>query len=116
MPALSPELTGIEALIFDLDGTMVHTLGDFQVAIQRTLADLDLPAVSPALIEQAIGKGSEHLIRTLLTHQLARPEVKGLGKLAQPCRSMPCLNALGCAISTTTESSMVNSPMFIRAC
>ena len=80
MPALSPELTGIEALIFDLDGTMVHTLGDFQVAVQRTLADLDLPAVSPALIEQTIGKGSEHLIRTLLTHQLARPEVKGLGQ------------------------------------
>ena len=80
MPAVSPELTGIEALIFDLDGTMVHTLGDFQVAVQRTLADLDLPAVSPALIEQTIGKGSEHLIRTLLTHQLARPEVKGLGQ------------------------------------
>lgn len=80
MPAVSPELTGIEALIFDLDGTMVHTLGDFQVAVQRTLADLNLPAVSPALIEQTIGKGSEHLIRTLLTHQLARPEVKGLGQ------------------------------------
>jgi phosphoglycolate phosphatase len=90
MPALSPELTGIEALIFDLDGTMVHTLGDFQVAIQRTLADLDLPAVSPALIEQAIGKGSEHLIRTLLTHQLARPEVKGLGQ-ACPALSVDAL-------------------------
>ena len=79
MPELSSDLTGIEALIFDLDGTMVHTLGDFQVAVQRTMADLDLPAVSPALIEQTIGKGSEHLIRTLLTHQLARPEVKGQG-------------------------------------
>jgi phosphoglycolate phosphatase len=43
------------------------------------MADLDLPAVSPALIEQTIGKGSEHLIRTLLAHQLARPEVKGQG-------------------------------------
>ena len=85
MPAVSPKLTGIEALIFDLDGTMVHTLGDFQVAVQRTLADLNLPAVSPALIEQTIGKGSEHLIRTLLTHQLARPEVKGLG---QTCKAL----------------------------
>ena len=73
------DLTQIEAVIFDLDGTMVHTLGDFQVALHRTMADLDLPPVSDALIEQTIGKGSEHLIRTLLAHQLAGPEVKGLG-------------------------------------
>lgn len=77
------DLTQIEAVIFDLDGTMVHTLGDFQVALLRTMADLDLPPVSDALIEQTIGKGSEHLIRTLLAHQIARPEVKGLGLTCQ---------------------------------
>lgn len=77
------DLTQIEAVIFDLDGTMVHTLGDFQVALHRTMADLDLPPVSDALIEQTIGKGSEHLIRTLLAHQIARPEVKGLGLTCQ---------------------------------
>jgi len=69
----------IDAVIFDLDGTLVHTLGDFQVALHRTMADLDLPAVSDALIEQTIGKGSEHLIRTLLAYQINRPEVKGVG-------------------------------------
>ena len=74
------DLTQIEAVIFDLDGTLVHTLGDFQVALHRTMADLDLPAVSDALIEQTIGKGSEHLIRSLLAHQIARPEVKGIGQ------------------------------------
>lgn len=73
-------LTQIEAVIFDLDGTMVHTLGDFQVALHRTMADMDLPPVSDALIAQTIGKGSEHLIRTLLAHQIARPEVKGVGQ------------------------------------
>jgi phosphoglycolate phosphatase len=73
---IAQELVGIEALIFDLDGTMVHTLGDFQVALQRTMADLDLPSVAPELIEQSIGKGSEHLIRTLLAHQLALQDVK----------------------------------------
>ena len=77
------DLTQIEAVIFDLDGTMVHTLGDFQVALLRTMADLDLPPVSDALIEQTIGKGSEHLIRTLLAYQIARPEVKGLGLTCQ---------------------------------
>jgi phosphoglycolate phosphatase len=77
----SHDLTEIEAVIFDLDGTLVHTLGDFQVALHRTMADLDLPPVSNALIEQTIGKGSEHLIRSLLAHQIARPEVKGVGQV-----------------------------------
>jgi phosphoglycolate phosphatase len=84
------DLTQIEAVIFDLDGTLVHTLGDFQVALHRTMADLDLPAVSDALIEQAIGKGSEHLIRTLLAYQINRPEVKGVGQ-ACPAMSVDAL-------------------------
>jgi phosphoglycolate phosphatase len=74
------DLIEVDAVIFDLDGTLVHTLGDFQVALHRTMADLDLPAMSDALIEQTIGKGSEHLIRSLLAHQIARPEVKGIGQ------------------------------------
>lgn len=84
------DLKQIDAVIFDLDGTLVHTLGDFQVALHRTMADLDLPPVSDALIEQTIGKGSEHLIRTLLTHQIARPEVKGVGQ-ACPALSVEAL-------------------------
>lgn len=87
-----PDLSGIEAVIFDLDGTLVHTLGDFQVALHRTMADLQLPPVSDALIEQTIGKGSEHLIRSLLAHQLARPDVAQAGQ-AGPDRSVDALFA-----------------------
>ena len=76
MSSLAQDLTRIEAVIFDLDGTMVHTLGDFQVALHRTMADLGLPPVSDKLIEETIGKGSEHLIRSLLTHQHARAEAR----------------------------------------
>ena len=76
MPAIAQDLTRIEAVIFDLDGTMVHTLGDFQVALHRTMADLGLPPVSDALIEETIGKGSEHLIRTLLAHQRTLVEAR----------------------------------------
>jgi phosphoglycolate phosphatase len=64
----------IQAAIIDLDGTMVDTLGDFEVALNRTLADLDLPSVTRALVERTVGKGSEHLIRSVLAHQLALPE------------------------------------------
>jgi phosphoglycolate phosphatase len=84
------DLIEVDAVIFDLDGTLVHTLGDFQVALHRTMADLDFPPVSDALIAQTIGKGSEHLIRTLLAHQINRPEVKGVGQ-ACPALSVDAL-------------------------
>jgi len=69
-------LTQFQAAIVDLDGTMIDTLGDFEVALNRSLADLDLPPVTRALVEHTVGKGSEHLIRSVLAQQLALPEVK----------------------------------------
>lgn len=58
----------LDAAIVDLDGTMVNTLGDFAEALNRMLADLQLPAITPQAIENMVGKGSEHLIRSVLTH------------------------------------------------
>ena len=57
---------GLQAAIVDLDGTLVDTLGDFEVALNRTLAGLMLPAVERAFIERTVGKGSEHLLRSTL--------------------------------------------------
>ena len=70
-------LQRFRAAIVDLDGTMVDTLGDFEVALNRTLADLDLPPVTRVLVERMVGKGSEHLIRSVLAHQMALPGAKG---------------------------------------
>ncbi len=56
----------IEAAIVDLEGTMVDTLGDFEVTLALTLADLGHAPVSRAFIERTVGKGSEHLIRRAL--------------------------------------------------
>ena len=67
----------LQAVMIDLDGTMVDTIGDFEVALNRALADLQVPTANRALIERSIGKGSEHLIRTVLKHQLALPGVDG---------------------------------------
>ncbi len=47
---------------------MVDTLGDFEVALGRMLADFGLPAVERSFIERTIGKGSEHLIRSTLVY------------------------------------------------
>lgn len=59
---------GVEAAIVDLDGTMVDTLGDFEVALNAVLAELGLRAVDRGFIEHTVGKGSEHLIRSTLAH------------------------------------------------
>lgn len=60
--------TALKAAIVDLDGTMIDTLGDFVVALNRMLVDLALPGIDRAFIERTVGKGSEHLIRSTLAH------------------------------------------------
>jgi phosphoglycolate phosphatase len=62
----NPRFTGLQAAIVDLDGTMVDTVGDFEVALRLALADLGWPPVGRAFISRTVGKGSEHLLtRTL---------------------------------------------------
>lgn len=68
---LAALLARTDAAIVDLDGTMVDTLGDFAEALNRMLHDLELPAVAPVQIENMVGKGSEHLLRSVLNHVLA---------------------------------------------
>lgn len=69
----------IQALMIDLDGTMVDTMADFEAALNLALRDIDLPPVSRDVVNVAVGKGSEHLVRTVLQHQLALPEVQATG-------------------------------------
>ncbi len=57
---------GITAAIVDLDGTMVDTVGDFEVALRLALADLGWPPVGRAFIARTVGKGSEHLLASTL--------------------------------------------------
>lgn len=76
-------MKSIQAAMIDLDGTLVDTLGDFEAALNRMLADLDLPAITRSLVERTVGKGSEHLIRSVLAHQLALPEVVNAKHLCQ---------------------------------
>ena len=63
----------LQAAIVDLDGTMVDTLGDFTVALNRMLDELGLPGIEQASIERLVGKGSEHLIRSVLAQVGAAP-------------------------------------------
>ena len=63
-----------DAAIVDLDGTMVDTLGDFQVALNAALADLSLARIDRAFVEATVGKGSEHLVRETVRTVGAPPD------------------------------------------
>jgi phosphoglycolate phosphatase len=62
-----------DAVIVDLDGTMVDTLEDFVAALGATLAELRLPPVDRGFIARSVGRGSEHLIRATLAEAGGEP-------------------------------------------
>jgi phosphoglycolate phosphatase len=67
---LSLQASSVRALLVDLDGTLVDTVDDFVQALQRMLHDLPAPCsnyrVGADEVRQLVGKGSEHLVRSLL--------------------------------------------------
>ena len=64
-------LARVDAVLVDLDGTLVDTLGDFTAAVNRMLADLHLPAIAAPQVGERVGKGSQHLLRSVLKHVLS---------------------------------------------
>lgn len=55
------------ALLFDLDGTLIHSSADLAVAANRMLSSLDLPEVRLQQVEQWIGHGVERLVHRCIT-------------------------------------------------
>lgn len=69
-----------DAAIIDLDGTMVDTMGDFVVAINLMLHDVGFAPVDRPVVELLVGKGSEHLVNSVLNHAL-RQKIRALGAI-----------------------------------
>jgi len=69
------DISRFDAALVDLDGTMVDTLGDFVVVLNYMLADLPAPfstaQVRASDVARLVGKGSENLIKAVLTQVLA---------------------------------------------
>ena len=57
----------LQAAVVDLDGTMVDTAGDIEIAINRMLAELRLPQIGREFISLTVGKGTPYLIEATLT-------------------------------------------------
>lgn len=62
----------VDAAMLDLDGTMVDTLGDFHESLARMLVELGLSPIAPEPIAMMVGKGSEHLLVSVLNHVLTQ--------------------------------------------
>ncbi|MFO0121463.1 MAG: HAD-IA family hydrolase [Inhella sp.] len=61
------------ALLIDLDGTLVDTVGDFVAALQATGRELGLAATDPEWVRHAIGRGGQRLVQGWLAHHGAPP-------------------------------------------
>jgi phosphoglycolate phosphatase len=61
----------IAAAIIDLDGTMLDTVPDFYFAINRMRAEFDMAPITQEQIKLMVGKGSENLIRAVLSLDLS---------------------------------------------
>jgi phosphoglycolate phosphatase len=61
-------LQPLQAAIVDLDGTMIDTLGDFVVVLNRVLDEMALGPVDHGFVSHTVGKGSEYLLRRTLEH------------------------------------------------
>jgi phosphoglycolate phosphatase len=75
---MRPGQKAVRAAIVDLDGTMIHTLPDFEVALNGMLKDLGRAPVTQAQIALLVGKGSENLVRSVLSLEAGQAERAGL--------------------------------------
>jgi phosphoglycolate phosphatase-like HAD superfamily hydrolase len=89
----------IRAAIIDLDGTMLHTVPDFELALNGMRAEFKLAPITQDIIEPMVGKGSEKLIRDVLA----------LDYDAAPA-STPCSTRRWPPTSATTWPSTANAP------
>lgn len=66
----------LEAALIDLDGTMVDTADDFAAGLNGMLAQLDAEETTREEVMGYVGKGSEHLIRSVLAPRFAATDAQ----------------------------------------
>ncbi len=60
----------VEAVLIDLDGTLIHTAPEIACAVNRMLASLNKPEIDEKQITAYIGEGAQVLIKRCLTGKL----------------------------------------------
>jgi phosphoglycolate phosphatase len=98
----------IRAAIIDLDGTMLDTVPDFELALNAMRAELGLAPISQATIKPMVGKGSEKLIRDVLGLDLPASRVDELydGAMASYQRNYLAINGERSALYADVEAGL----------
>jgi phosphoglycolate phosphatase len=86
---------GLEALVFDLDGTLVDTAADIHLVLADVLAEEGLPAPAPAAVRGMIGDGARALVERALAAATGKaPEPSRVDRLGARFRAryaeVPC--------------------------
>ncbi|HPB80425.1 MAG TPA: HAD family hydrolase [Spirochaetota bacterium] len=68
-----------KGIIFDLDGTLIDTIGDLTASVNAVFSSLALPELSDERMKQVIGDGIDSLIRSLLPSRFTEEtEITGI--------------------------------------
>jgi phosphoglycolate phosphatase len=62
--------SGIRAILFDLDGTLVDSAPDLATAVNAMLAELDRPPVAEERVRAWVGNGARRLVKRALTGRM----------------------------------------------
>lgn len=74
-----------QAVLIDLDGTLLDTIADIADATNAMLIELDRPALAQDVIRTYVGKGTRHLVRrALATTSNSRLSEPDAGEPAEP--------------------------------
>lgn len=65
-----------QAVLFDLDGTLVDSVPDLTQAVDRMLVVFGMPAAGESAVRQWVGNGAQMLVKRALAGQLTVPELE----------------------------------------
>jgi phosphoglycolate phosphatase len=68
------DLSALQAVLFDLDGTLLDTVADIEAALTRALAEQSLPPLPQAQVRTLIGRGVPVLIQRVAASLAAAGE------------------------------------------
>ena len=77
----------LDALIFDLDGTLADSLADIGHAMNEVLVGLGLPAHAVSSYKAFVGEGAENLVRRAVAAAGAAELPRPIGELLQAYRA-----------------------------
>lgn len=79
-----------KAVLFDMDGTVLDTLGDLAAAVNHVLAEFGMPLRSKAEISQFLGNGAAYLISCAVPEGTPAGKTEEILKVYQPWYTAHC--------------------------